>query len=259
MENEIVWEKGYKGFNFNFSSKCGNPPIIYEKNKIYHDNNSLKMCKNGFHFCVSLPQIMKYYHIMDNKKYRYCEIEYDSREGNVIHENDKSVTSSIRIVRELTEKQIRKLIKYKYNYKVWRNEVTKEIERENDLPAIIWYFENGLVCMEEWYKNGLRNREEKNDLPAKIEYYENGIIKEKRWYKNDKLHREKDLPAHIEYYDNGSIREQLWYKNGKYHRDNNMPAKIEYFGNGTIYYQRWFKNGKTYKKKKINCFSKCFT
>jgi hypothetical protein len=198
---------------------------------------------------------MHYYHVHCNGRYRYCEIEYDSREGKVIHgEDGKSVTSSIRIIRELREEEIRELLKGQVNYEVWRNEVTKKFHRENDLPAFIWYHKivaNGIVkdeskMSEKWYVNGKRHRD--NNLPAEIWYYKNGNVCRKEWFKNGLLHRENDLPAYISYFENGSIEKKEWFINGKLHRENDLPAKFWYYKNGSVYKEQWWINGKFINK-----------
>ena len=165
------------------------------------------------------------------------------------------MTSSIKIVRELTEEEIRDLLKGKVNYEVWRDEVTKDLHRDNDLPALIWYFKNGSKKYEEWFNNGKLHRE--NDLPALINYYKNGSIQIEEWWINGlrSRDRENDLPALIWYYntvdneivDNngviGNVEEEEWFKNGKYHRENDLPAIIHYHENGIVKYEEWFTNG----------------
>jgi antitoxin component YwqK of YwqJK toxin-antitoxin module len=69
------------------------------------------------------------------------------------------------------------------------------LHREGDLPAVIKYYDNGNVKLEQWYcYNELhrgshniedwygRDRSRVNNLPAVIEYYQNGNIKSREWY-----------------------------------------------------------------------------
>jgi len=267
--DSIVWKKGYKGFKNDLTSRENN--FQFEINKIYsHHDEPIELCNHGFHFCRNFHNVMDYYNITYNNNYRYCEIEYDSREGKTIHgegyEYGKSVTSSFRIVRELTEKEIRELLKGRYE--VWRDEVTKELHRDNDLPALIEYYKNGRVYREKWYSNGKLHRE--NDLPAYITYYNtdvnrivdnNGVIESvciEEWYVNGELHRENDLPAYIEYSDNngviGSKSLEIWYINGFLHRDNDLPTVIFYYENGTKKNEYWYINGKQHRENALPAY-----
>jgi hypothetical protein len=156
----------------------------------------------------------------------------------------KSVTSSIKIVRELTEEEIRELLKGQVDYEVCRDDVTKELHRDNDLPAKISYYWNGNVKYEEWLVNGVNQRlNRENDLPASIWYYPNGSVQIERWYNNGKGHRDNDLPVEIYYYKNKSVKRERWYVNGKLHRENDLPAFIKYNENGSKKYEQWFING----------------
>jgi len=46
--------------------------------------------------------------------------------------------------------------------------------------------------------------------PAVIRYYNNGLVNYKRWYKDHKLHR-LDGPAIVKYDESGKIKYQGWY------------------------------------------------
>ena len=150
--SNIVWKEGYKGFNYDMTAYNN---FQFEIGQTYHHqgSNEIQLCRSGFHFCRKLNDVFDYYDIQWSNKYRYCLIEYDSREGKVIHENNnleegKSVTSSIRIVRELSEEEIRELSPF---IKVWRYEKKESHREEYDeetgqlLPSVIMYHENGNV------------------------------------------------------------------------------------------------------------------
>ena len=111
---------------------------------------------------------------------------------------------------------------------VYRNE-TGQIHRDNDLPAVFWFYGH-----KEWRINGKLHRD--NDKPAII--WSNGI---QQWYINGKLHRDDDKPAVI-----GPDGRKEWYKNGEYHRDNDEPAVI--YADGRNF---WYKNGMEYLPDRI--------
>ena len=73
-------------------------------------------------------------------------------------------------------------------------------------------------------------------------YYKNGSVKYQKWYKDSKFHRE-DGPAFISYYEDGSVAYQQWCRDGMYHREDG-PAQIAYYEDGSIEYQEWYKDGK---------------
>lgn len=134
---------------------------------------------------------------------------------------------------------------------------------DQDLPAYIYYYENGNKEKEIWYRH-----EEKEEggtvLPDTIYYYENGTIKcvhiniddngadlvVKGYYENgnkkfeswrnfDQLHREGDLPAVINYYENGNKERESWFMHGYEWRDDDKPSDIKYYENGNIKQEKW--------------------
>jgi len=64
-----------------------------------------------------------------------------------------------------------------------------------------------------WYKDGKIHRS--GSTPAVVSYFENGIIEHEMWYTHNKLNRPGGAPAIIYYCENGQIRNELWYKNGE--------------------------------------------
>ena len=120
------------------------------------------------------------------------------------------------------------------------------LNRDNDLPTRIEYYENGSKKSEEWWKNGRKHRT--NDNPACIDYYENGNKKSEEWSIGDQVHRDNDLPAFIEYFENGNKESESWWVNGQQHRDNNdLYALIEYYENGNKQSEEWWKNGQRHR------------
>jgi len=75
------------------------------------------------------------------------------------------------------------------------------------------YYPGTKKIYREFYKlNGKRHRE---NGPAMIWYYENGNIEIEEYYINDEYHRE-DGPAYIRYYKNGNISNERYCINDKY-------------------------------------------
>ena len=90
--------KGYKGTDKNM--KCRG--MQFEIGETFEIEGKPILCKNGFHFCLDLPDVFMYYTF--GKDNRYFEVEADDN-VTVIGE-DKCVTSRIRIVRELSNKEV---------------------------------------------------------------------------------------------------------------------------------------------------------
>ena len=78
----------------------------FEVGKTYEIEGDLKMCEHGFHYCHNLNDTIVFY--IANS--RYCEIK---PLGEFIDENDntKSVTSKIKIIREIKFNELVKLDK----------------------------------------------------------------------------------------------------------------------------------------------------
>lgn len=59
-EEEWVWVEGFKGLDYKM---CGRNDFQYEIGKIYEENDKeIEVCRSGFHFCLKLDDVMKYYH-----------------------------------------------------------------------------------------------------------------------------------------------------------------------------------------------------
>lgn len=72
-------------------------------------------------------------------------------------------------------------------------------------------YDNGVLKIEYYYNDKFEFHKEHG--PAKIFYYPNGKIEKECWYKNNKLHK-KDGPAVIRYDINGKIIEEFYFLNG---------------------------------------------
>jgi hypothetical protein len=98
---------GYKGFNKDLSCNSGSQKHIYEIGVVYEKPEKVnpKPCSNdGFHYCNNLNDVFKYYH-RDNG-HRFCEVQIL---GNHADEGDKSITTKIKVLREIPESEIEKL------------------------------------------------------------------------------------------------------------------------------------------------------
>ena len=96
--------RGYKALNEDMSTIHGD--MTYELNKEYSIYGKLKMCNNGYHFCNKLIDVYNYY----SSNSRIFEI--DTLNGIVIKDNeyDKYCSSKIKLIREISEKEINKYI-----------------------------------------------------------------------------------------------------------------------------------------------------
>ena len=90
---------GYKGFEPNMTCRG----FQYEVGKTYEMDGEIKPCKRGFHFCRNAADVLNYYGGYGGEGCRYAEVEAFK---DVIDVDDKSVTSRIRIVRELTRAEL---------------------------------------------------------------------------------------------------------------------------------------------------------
>lgn len=235
--------------------------FYYENDKIqkesWHDEDK------KFHREGDLPAVVEYY-------------ENGNREKDYFYRHGVLIKSIIYYNNETNKKQAEK----------WLNE-DKKLNREGDLPAVTFYYENGNKERESWYTNNVliksifysedekkekeewydeyKNIHREGDLPAVTKYYENGNKEHEIWYKNGTYHRdnrdnqsdrdsenkETNLPAVIEYYENGLYKRKQWYRNGKLNRDNNLPQDVFYYNNGRLQREMWWSNNKNNIKKKI--------
>lgn len=94
--------KAYKAFNPDMTCRG----FQYEIGKTYEIKEEPIMCARGFHACLNLETVFRYY--SPYKKPILCEVEVL---GDVVHGrffDDKVVTNKIKIVRELTEDEVTK-------------------------------------------------------------------------------------------------------------------------------------------------------
>ena len=84
-------EKAYKVFNSDF--KCRD--FQYEVGKTYTHVGIIQLCGSGFHSCKKINHCFNYYSFSSENK--VCEVELM---GDIIHGDDKSVCSKIKIIKE---------------------------------------------------------------------------------------------------------------------------------------------------------------
>ena len=136
---------GYKGFKSDLTCRG----FQYEIGKTYTmDPQDIKLCSNGFHFCQIPIDVLTYYDAEDNL---YAVIK---AEGNILHDEDKSVTNQLTILHLVSKDELMKA-------------TSGSFVRSSGLK--------------EWYQNGLYHR---LDGPARE--CSNG---DKEWYHSGLLHR----------------------------------------------------------------------
>ena len=97
--------KGYKGMNADMTCRG----MRFEIGKSYHIDGKISLCENGLHFCEKLYDTFSYY---DKFESRFFEVEAS---GDIVSGGDKSATSDIVILRELSRIEINRCI-YDYGY-----------------------------------------------------------------------------------------------------------------------------------------------
>jgi hypothetical protein len=93
--------KGYKVTGPDM--KCRN--FQFELNKTYIHDGNIELCRSGFHFCLIANDCFNYYSFDSSN--RVFEITFGD---NVFHGEDKSVTNTITLIRELSWDEVLKLV-----------------------------------------------------------------------------------------------------------------------------------------------------
>lgn len=92
--------RGYKAFNKNLTCR----DFQYEIGHTYELEGKPSVCEKGFHFCRSIKDAYKFYAMNDNT--RICEVEAI---GEICtNDNIKFCTNKIKIVKEVTDPDLRK-------------------------------------------------------------------------------------------------------------------------------------------------------
>ena len=92
--------KGYKGMDMNMQCRG----MQFEIGKSYHVDGEIKVCSKGLHFCKQLKDVFDFYNREGN---RFFEIE---TLGIVKTDGTKSATSDLRIIRELSDIEINRVV-----------------------------------------------------------------------------------------------------------------------------------------------------
>lgn len=93
--------KGYKVFKPDFTCR----DFKYEVGKTYKHKGSIGLCEAGFHFCSQLKNCFNYYSFNPDNK--VAEIVAS---GEVIVGDNKSVTNTIKIVREISWSEVLEMV-----------------------------------------------------------------------------------------------------------------------------------------------------
>lgn len=117
---------------------------------------------------------------------------------------------------------------YEVTYsKVYKN--GNRVRHREDGPAVIYYYLNGNIAKELYYKEGKLHRE---DGPAAIKYNMNGIIDRIQFFKNNKLHNDNG-PANIVFDCNGEVKRISYIKNDCWHNEDG-PSTVGLFSDSII-------------------------
>lgn len=91
--------RGYKAFNKDLTCRG----MQYEIGKEFVFEGKLIPCKQGFHFCETIGDCYKFY--KQDESVRICEVEAT---GDIVEHEYKHVTNRIKILREITNKNLKK-------------------------------------------------------------------------------------------------------------------------------------------------------
>src|SRR5690606_35232731 len=123
----------------------------------YKIDGEMKMCYNGFHFCQNLIDVNTYYNL-NISEFKLFEIEAI---GKIKTDGDKSVTSEIKIVREIPKSEILETAIEVVNgcYKFVGHSTTRWFNNSleyhnNNSPAYELYYSNGQLSSETYYIDG---------------------------------------------------------------------------------------------------------
>ena len=123
------------GYKATENMKC--LTLTYEIGKIYQIDN-MKMCNHGFHFCKKQEDVTNYYNYSDD--FMLLEIE---ALGEIITENNKSVTNKIKVLRVIPKEEYSKELLDKF-----------PIDKYDKNNNLIYYKDsNGYECWKEFDKN----------------------------------------------------------------------------------------------------------
>lgn len=104
--------KGYKCFNKDMTCRG----FKYEIEKTFKHEGNVEICGAGFHFCKKAADVFNYYDFKPENI--VCEIEAG---GEIIHGDDKSVCSEIKILKKLSWHEVLEIVNVGKNNTGYRN------------------------------------------------------------------------------------------------------------------------------------------
>ena len=152
-EKEWIWVKGYKGFNEQWVNGklelTGRNSFVYNQDgetsiREYEDENNLKECETGLHFCTKLVNVFGFYpptfnRVTDSRAYGYFDVigfyntifaEIEAEVEKDYYEKYKSreklVARKIRITRILSNEEVFENLEGKYSCNNYHIETLEE-------------------------------------------------------------------------------------------------------------------------------------
>ena len=102
-----------------YNYKCRDQ--IYEIGQEYKMDEKPIICERGFHYCIDPKNVLRYYPITPDFKL----LEIEDLSNDTIHQEDKSCSNHIKIIREITDKyELFNLLGVEYTYDEKGNELT---------------------------------------------------------------------------------------------------------------------------------------
>lgn len=127
QKNSWIWVDGYKGMDSKMEAYGG---FKYELNKEYEIDESFKICKQGFHLCLKLEDVFRYYKLegCDNRFFKVKALvnEYDYKNyGRMFTKKmpysndervriDKIVSKKIVVEKEISNEELFKIFEEEY-------------------------------------------------------------------------------------------------------------------------------------------------
>jgi YD repeat-containing protein len=194
-----------KAYKASYNGKCQS--LNYEVGKTYTYKGKIEMCSKGFHFCNDFDSLLEYYPM--KKELKIFEIEVL---GKVISEDNKSVTNSLKVIKEIPLSKFKEGLKFskfdKKNNVIHSKdsngiEYWNEYDKKNNL--IHYKSSNGYEYWKEYDKNNnlIHSKDSKG-----IEYW-------KEYDKKGNLIYSKDSSGFEEWNEYDKKNNLIHYKNSK--------------------------------------------
>ena len=102
VNDEWVWVTGFKGTESDMTCR----DFQYEMNKVFEmpAEQEIKECESGFHLCLGLAEVFKYYRL--GVGHRFFEVKALVKKADVSYYRDKLVAKAIAFIRELDKDEI---------------------------------------------------------------------------------------------------------------------------------------------------------